>query len=96
MTVTVARDTIVCRSCGSRRVVDPRTARRSRQVGGIPCGTCRGVGKTRVVKDEHLRFWLRRFGADPPKGVPVREFITAGGAPPELTELARQCNPDVL
>ncbi len=48
------------------------------------------------VSDGDLRFWLREFGVNLPRGAPVREFIVAGGAPPELVELARQCHPDVI
>jgi hypothetical protein len=96
MAVTVAREVITCRSCGSQRTVTDRTRRRSEQHGGIPCVTCRGGSVTKRCSDGDLRFWLRRFGAAPPRGTPVREFITAGGAPPELVELARECYPDAI
>ena len=95
MAVTVAREVIVCRGCGKQRSVTDRTRRRSEQHGGIPCATCRGVSVTRRVSDGDLRFWLNRFGTEVPKGTNVREFITAGGAPPDLVMLARQCHPDI-
>lgn len=98
MAVTVAREqnVIVCPSCGGRRVVDPRTRRRSRAAGGIPCVSCRGHSPTRTFSDADLRWWIRRFGGEVPKGTPVRQFLAAGGAPPELRELARQCHPDAI
>jgi DNA-directed RNA polymerase subunit RPC12/RpoP len=96
MAVTVAREVIACGTCGHRRVVTDRSRRRSEQKGGIPCANCRGVGATKRVSDGDLRFWLRRFGASPPRGTPIRQFITAGGAPPELVELAREAFPDAI
>jgi hypothetical protein len=94
MAVSVARDTIACPKCGSRRVVSNRQVRFARQKGGIPCASCRGA--VRPVKDEDLRFWLRRFGVNAPRGVPVRDFITAGGAPRELVVLAQETFPDEI
>ncbi len=96
MAVTIAREVISCHQCGSQRVVTDRSRRRSEQKGGIPCASCRGVGSTLRCSDGDLRFWLRRFGAAPPSGAPVREFIVAGGAPQALVDLARQVHPDVL
>lgn len=93
MTVTVARDTIVCPKCGSQRVVTLRQRRRSLSEGGILCAICRGIGTTRSFSDEDLRFWLRRYDAPCPRDVPVRQYIAAGGAPPELVELARDAFP---
>lgn len=99
MAVTVARpgarDVIVCPGCGSRRVVTDRSVRRAAQMGGSPCATCRGQSPVRQSRDSDLRFWLQAFGARVPKGMSPREFITAGGAPRELVDLAHQCNPDV-
>lgn len=96
MAVTVAREVITCNQCGSRRSVTDRSRRRSEQQGGIPCSVCRGEGATKRVSDGDLRFWLRRFGASPPRGTPIRQFIAAGGAPAALVELARETFPDVL
>lgn len=90
MSITVARDTIVCPRCGSQRVVTTRQRRRSISEGGIPCSNCRGVGQTRSYSENDLRFWLRRFGTAVPSGTPVRDFIVAGGAPAELIEMAKQ------
>lgn len=89
MAVTVARDTIVCPTCGSQRVVTIRQARRARTLAnGIPCTVCRGIGPTRPVRDEDYRWWLRRYGVKCPADVSPREFIVASGVPPELAELA--------
>lgn len=96
MAVTVAREVISCSQCGHRRVVTDRSRRRSEQKGGIPCASCRGLSPTKNVTDGDLRFWLRRFGAAPPRGTPVRQFIVAGGAPAELVELAREAFPDAI
>lgn len=96
MAVTVARDTIICPGCGGRRIVSDRQVRFARSRGGIPCANCRGVSAGSKVSDSDFRFWLRRFGVNAPRDMPVREFIAAGGAPPDLIELAQQCNPDVL
>lgn len=93
MTVTVARDTIVCPRCGSQRIVTTRQRRRSLADGGIPCSNCRGIGQTRGFTDNDLRFWLRRFDCPCPTDVPVRTFIAAGGAPAELVELAKAVYP---
>ncbi len=93
MAVSVARDTIVCPGCGGRRVVSLRQVRSARQQGGIPCASCRGRSSVVSAPDSAFRFWLDRFGVTAPKDVPVREFITAGGAPADLVELARQCYP---
>jgi hypothetical protein len=96
LAVTVARDTIVCPTCSGQRIVTSRQARESRQRGGIPCSSCRGLGKTIKTRDEDFDFWLNRFGVQAPTGVTAREFITAGGAPRDLVQLARECYPDVL
>lgn len=96
MAVTVAREVITCHQCGGHRTVTDRSRRRSEQAGGIACASCRGVGATRRCSDGDLRFWLRRFGAAPPRGMPVREFLAAGGAPAELVELARETFPDAI
>jgi hypothetical protein len=96
MTVTVMRDTIVCPGCGGRRVVSARQLRTSRLRGGILCTSCRGGSSTRTCKDGDLRFWLGTYGVEVPLGVPVREFIAAGGAPRDLVELARECYPDAI
>lgn len=93
MSVTVARDTIVCPKCGTQRVVTLRQRRRSTSEGGILCSTCRGIGSTRRFSDDDLRFWLRRYGCPCPPETPVRQFIAAGGCPPELVELARDAFP---
>jgi DNA-directed RNA polymerase subunit RPC12/RpoP len=94
MTITIARDTIVCPKCGSQRIVTHRQRRRSLSEGGILCSICRGIGTTRRFSDEDLRFWLRRYGTPCPRGVPVRQFIAAGGCPNELVELARDAFPE--
>lgn len=93
MSVTVARDTIACPKCGSQRIVTHRQRRRSLSEGGILCSTCRGIGSTRRFTDDDLRFWLRRYNCPCPTGTPVRQFIAAGGCPPELIELARDVFP---
>jgi hypothetical protein len=94
MTVTVARDTIVCPKCGNQRIVSMRQRRRTVVEGGGLCTTCRGVGQTRPFQDDDLRFWLRRYGAEVPAGEDVSRFIAAGGCPPELAELAHDAFPD--
>lgn len=99
MTVTVMRqskNTIACPGCGKQRVVTIRQSRRSTQVGGILCVTCRGGQTTRTSSDADLRFWLDRFGAECPKDVPVRQFLAAGGAPHDLVQLAQECYPDAI
>jgi hypothetical protein len=96
MTVTVMRDTIVCHGCGGQRVVTHRQRRRSIQVGGILCNTCRGVSQTRKHSESDLRFWLRQYGVTCPTDTPVREFIAAGGAPHELVQLAQEVYPDAI
>ena len=94
MTVTVARNVISCKSCGSNRVVTDRHARRARQQGGISCVRCRGGGSLRhQATEEAFRFWLRSYGVQVPKGESARAYIAAGGAPPELVELARSVYP---
>ncbi len=95
MAVTVARDVIVCSGCGGARQVTDRTRRRSEQLGGIQCQSCRGFSPMKRVTDGDLRFWLRTYGVNLPRGVPVREFIVAGGAPQALVDLARQVHPDI-
>jgi hypothetical protein len=77
-----------CPACGATRVVTHRQARRVRagEHNGV-CADCRGHRKP--ARDEDLRFWLHSFGTNVPNGTPVRQFITAGGAPSELVELAR-------
>lgn len=96
MAVTVAREVITCSGCGGQRSVTDRSRRRSEQKGGIPCAQCRGLSPTKRVSDGDLRFWLRSYGVDLPRAVPVREFIVAGGAPQALVDLARECYPDVM
>ena len=91
-----ARDIVACPQCGSRRIVDARTARRSRQNGAIPCAQCRGQSATRVARDSDFRFWLNAYGSEPPRGTKVREFALSGGAPPELVAFAAQCYPDAM
>jgi hypothetical protein len=94
MAVTVMRDTIACPRCGNRRVVTQRQRRRaSATQGGILCTTCRGIGETRAFSDSDIAWWLRRFGANPPAGLPVRAFVASGGAPAELVELAHDVYP---
>jgi len=89
--ITVARDTIVCPGCGGKRVVTRRQVRRVRQgVHDGRCVGCRGIfSPTQRFSDNDLHFWLKAFDAPCPADVPVRQFIVAGGAPPELVELAR-------
>lgn len=93
MTVTVARDTIVCPKCGSQRIVTFRQRRRATSEGGILCTTCRGIGPTRSYTEDHLRFWLDRYGTPCPADMPVRTFIAAGGAPEALVKLAHDIFP---
>lgn len=96
MAVTVARDTIVCPLCGSRRVVTLRQRRRAfSRDEGIPCATCRGVADTKPFSEGDLSFWLLRFGVRVPDGTDARSFVLAGGAPPELVELAKQAFPEM-
>lgn len=86
MAITVARDSsIACPGCGKRRVVSPRHQRRG---AGIRCASCRGVSTERSVPDEHLGFWLGRFGVRVPIGMSARSVILAGGTPDELRDLA--------
>lgn len=96
MTVTVMRDTIVCHGCGGQRVVTHRQRRRSLQVGGILCKSCRGISATRKTSDRDLRFWLQRFGVNCPADTPARDFIAAGGAPHDLVQLAQEVYPDAI
>ena len=93
MTVTVMRDTICCPKCGSERLVTHRQARRSNSLGGILCTTCRGIGPSRRHNDDDLHFWLNRYGTTCPTDMPVSTFIAAGGAPPELVQLAQAVFP---
>lgn len=94
MSVTVARDTIVCPRCQSQRIVSLRQRRRAVSEGLGLCSTCRGVRDTRPFKDEHLSYWLDRYNAPCPQGQTPSEFIAAGGCPPELKELAMDCYPE--
>ena len=94
MTVTAMRDTIACPTCGSVRVVSARQRRRSAAKGHIPCAGCRGQTQTRSFREGDLGFWLRAYDSVPPKGMSARDFITAGGAPAELVQLARSAFPD--
>jgi transposase-like protein len=87
----IARDTIQCPSCGRRRIVSYRQARRSNTIGGIRCTSCRGH-QTRHT-DGDLRYWLKAYGNPCPPGTPVRDFIVAGGAPPELINVANMIFP---
>lgn len=94
MAVTIARDAIRCPRCGTQRVVTQRQRRRAQTTtGGILCSVCRGVGETRAFTDADIVWWLRRFDCDPPKHVPVRTFIAAGGTPAELVEFAHSVFP---
>lgn len=94
MAISVARDVIVCPRCGGERIVTQRQSRRAQaQGGGILCSVCRGGGTTRAFSERDLRFWLNHFGAPVPRGVPARKFIAAGGAPPELVDLAHTLFP---
>ncbi len=95
MTVTVMREQsrITCPRCTTERVVSPTWSRRSAKQGGTLCASCRGRGKVRQHRESDLRFWLNAFGVSVPARTPVRQFLAAGGAPPELVELARQVWP---
>lgn len=81
--------TIQCPRCGEHRVVTHRQSRRARSEGGILCTACRGGSEVRQHADSDLRYWLHAYGAKPAPKTPVRQFIAAGGAPPELVELAQ-------
>lgn len=90
---TQAHDSIRCPGCGATRLVTHRQRRRATAEGGILCTTCRGGQTARNHKDSDLRYWLEAFGAAPAPRTPAREIVTAGGAPPELVELARAIFP---
>lgn len=92
MTAT-AHDTITCPTCGAKRQVTHRQRRRANAEGGILCAACRGGQAARKCKDSDLRFWLEAYGAPLAPRTPVRSVITAGGAPPDLVELARAIFP---
>jgi hypothetical protein len=95
MTVTVMREQsrICCPGCHSSRVVSPTWSRRSAKAGGTLCTSCRGRQSVRKHRESDLRFWLSAFGVVVPARTPVRQFLAAGGAPPELVELAKQVWP---
>jgi hypothetical protein len=94
MTVTVMRDTIDCPRCGARRVVTARQRRRHMASNaGILCTKCRGIGDTRAFTDADIAWWVKRFGGEVPKGLPVRALVASGGAPPELVEFAHSVFP---
>jgi hypothetical protein len=94
MSVTEARAAVTCPTCNTQRVVTDRHARRARTIGGIPCQTCRGRTPLRAQATEQgLRFWLKAYGTNVPQGHTAASFIAAGGAPPELVDLARTLYP---
>ncbi len=88
-----APTTIQCPGCGNHRTVTPRQHRRAKTSGGILCTICRGGTETRQHTDTDLRYWLTAYGANPPARKSVRQFIAAGGTPPELKELAQSIFP---
>lgn len=77
-----------CDSCGERREVGDRQARRIRMAGGGKCSACRGA---RVIepRDSDYRYWLSMFGVEVPKGMSARESVVASGMPDELQALAK-------
>jgi hypothetical protein len=87
-----ALPTIRCPHCGSHRVVTHRQERRARLEGATACATCRSGSNVRSVRERDLRFWFDAYGSPQPPQ-PIRQAIAAGGAPPELVELARSIFP---
>ena len=85
---------IRCPACRGVRTVDPRQARRWRE-GHIPgtCASCRGGTASRKARERDIGYWLRLHGAEIPRGVKPRDYITASGAPPSLLEFAKDCFP---